>query len=218
VCHFETALYRHWNERTGQSIRLAILEELQDASDIVLVDLGKLGDILVGEEFLQVCGLGRVAPQDVKDRACLEDAGDLVAGEEHRDLSLGRLNPLRQFALGVGIGSIHFIQDQTQRLGIVAQERRDASRVLTGLHKGLHIRKTADGLTCVEFQDFELTGSRGSQSQRGFADARRSVQKHDLGIRRRLKVRSQAILHLRVSDDLLQHFGASGFAPHGLSS
>jgi hypothetical protein len=218
VCHFETALYGHRDKWRRQGIRLSVLKELQDAPNVVFVDLGETGNVVLGKENLQVGGFGWIAPQDLKHGSRLEDTRDLVAGQKHRNSPLGRLDPVGKLALGVGIRTVHFVQDKAQRLGVIAKQRGNASGVLTGLYKGLHICKTADGLTCIEFQNFELTRTCGGKSKSGLADTRWSVQEQDSGIRGCPKVGPQTVFHLGVSNHLLQDFGTTRFAPHGLSS
>jgi hypothetical protein len=109
VCHFETALYRHWDKGCREHIRLAVLKGLKDASDVMLVSLGQFGNVVLGEQTLEVGWLGRIAPQEFKHGAGLEDARDLIAGENHRDSPLRGLNPLGQLALSMRVGSVHFV-------------------------------------------------------------------------------------------------------------
>jgi hypothetical protein len=85
------------------------LKGLKDASDVVLVSLGQFGNVVLGEQTLEVGWLGRIAPQEFKHGAGLEDARDLIAGENHRDSPLRGLNPLGQLALSMRVGSVHFV-------------------------------------------------------------------------------------------------------------
>jgi hypothetical protein len=85
------------------------LKGLKDATDIVLVSLGQLGNVVVGEQTLEVGRLGRIAPQEFKHGTGFEDARNLIAGENHWDSPLRRLNPLGKFALSMRVGPVHFV-------------------------------------------------------------------------------------------------------------
>jgi hypothetical protein len=107
------------------------LQILQDATNIVLEPLGQFGDVLVRKQRHKIPGLGRITPQDFDGLLSLEDAGYLVARQEHRNPTTVSRHPFNQLLLCMGVRPIHFIEKQAERLGIVAHQGRNATSVLT---------------------------------------------------------------------------------------
>jgi hypothetical protein len=148
----------------------------------------------------------------------LEDTRNLIAGQNHRDFALRRPNPLGKFALSVRVRTIHFIQHQTQGLRVIPKQGCDASCVTTRLNQGFDIRKTADGLTRIDFKNLEATRPHCRQRKCGLADSRRTMKKQNIGIWGSPKIGTKTVLHLGMSHHLFEDFGSPSFTPHALSS
>jgi hypothetical protein len=77
----------------------------------VLEVLGKFGDIPIGKEGLQIDCLGRVTANNVDSLGLFEGAGNFVARQKNRKSSVGTHHPLCEFALGMRIRSVDFVQN-----------------------------------------------------------------------------------------------------------
>jgi hypothetical protein len=89
--------------------RLPILKELKHPPNVVLESLRKCMDILIRKEGKEVRRLGRIAPHKFDRVSPLEDARDLIARHQNRELPLRAFHPLRELPLRMRIGSIDFI-------------------------------------------------------------------------------------------------------------
>jgi len=84
---------------------------------------GKFRNIAMGKQRLKVVCLGRIATNHVDALFLFEGTWDFVAGQKNRKSTLWGGHPLGKFALGMGIRSIDFIQNQTHGFLIVANQR-----------------------------------------------------------------------------------------------
>jgi hypothetical protein len=69
----------------------------------VLEALGKRMDILIGKEGNEIGWLGRITPHELDRLSPLEDARDLIARHQNRELPLRAFHPLRELALGMRV-------------------------------------------------------------------------------------------------------------------
>jgi hypothetical protein len=101
VCDFGTAFHRRNCGR--QEVGIPILKELHHSPNIVLESFRKLLNILVRKQLLKVGRLGWITPKDFYFIATFQDAGDFIAGHNHRNLAGGTGNPLGNLSLCVGV-------------------------------------------------------------------------------------------------------------------
>jgi hypothetical protein len=71
-------------------------------------------DIVSREQSRDVCGLRRITANKLNGVFPLEDAGNLIAGHQNRNPTRRTAHPLGELSLGMGVGAVHFIQNQTQ--------------------------------------------------------------------------------------------------------
>jgi hypothetical protein len=122
------------------------LKKLQNAADIVLEPFRKCSDIMFGKQWLEIGWTRRKTPNNLDVLFSLEHSWNLVAGQKHREFPIRRCNPFRKFALGMWIGPINFIQNQTHGHFVSSKEGRNTSCMPTGLRELLDVRKAAHGL------------------------------------------------------------------------
>jgi hypothetical protein len=175
-------------------------------------------DILIRKEGKEVRRLWRIAPHKFDRVSPLEDARDLIARHQNRELPLRAFHPLRELPLRMRIGSIDFIQDQTQMSRISSKEGCDTSRMGTGFRKGLNVGKTAKRLRGIEFECFKVTCPCARKCNRRLPDARRTMEQEHLRIGRTPKILSDTSLHVAVSNNPVEAVRAACFAPHALAS
>ena len=166
------------------------------------------------EESRKVCRLRRVTPQQLDGVLSLEDTWHLVTGEQHGDLAGRCRQPLHKLALGVRVGSVHFIQHQTHRHLVSSKEGRNTACILTRLGQRLNIRKTTEGSRGIQLKCLESTGPRGRKRKRCLPNSRRAMEKEGLGVRRTLEIGAQTCLDLRMSDNAIKELRAFCFTPH----
>ena len=109
---------------------------------------------------------------------------------------------------------IHFIETQAQRCRVSTKEGRDAPGVLTGLREGFNIGKASKRLGCVQLQGFESTRPGGGKHERGLSNSRRTMQEKHGSIGWGSKIGLKALLHIGMSNHLIETLGTPGFAPH----
>jgi hypothetical protein len=202
----------------GKCIRLSILKILKDAPDVVFEPFGQCRNILPREQRYQICRLWRITTEEFNCLFSLKHSRYLVTGQEDGHFSALGSKPLNQFPLRVRVSTIYFIQNKTHRHLVSSKEGRNTACVLAGLGETFNVRKTTELARCVQFEKVEPTGLCGCENQSGFSDTGWTVKKQALGVRGRLEIRLESGLDLGVSGDVLKDLGASGFAPHALSS
>jgi hypothetical protein len=79
------------------------LQKLQNPSNVVFEALCQFRDILIRKQDLDVCGLGRITPNNVYIVLVLECARDFVARHKHWDTTFVSDHPLGKFALSMGV-------------------------------------------------------------------------------------------------------------------
>ena len=201
-----------------EDIRLSVLKVLEDAPHIMLEPLGQRRNILSRKERDQVHRLGRITPEQLNGLFSLEDSGDLVTREQDGHLASRGPKPVNKLPLGMRVRSIHFIQNKTHRHLVSSKEGRNTACVLAGLGQGLDVCKTAQLAGCVQFKKVEPTRLGSCEDKGSLPDTRRAVKKQALRVRWSLEIGLETGLDLCVSGDVLKDLGASGFAPHALSS
>jgi hypothetical protein len=85
--------------------------------------LGQPNHIILWEQRLNVSRFRGITPDDLNGRFLFECPWNLIARENHGKLAIWVPHPFRKSALGMGIGPINFIQNQTQGRLIVANQR-----------------------------------------------------------------------------------------------
>ena len=165
----------------------------------MLEPFGQLLNVFPREQFLKVCWFRRVTAQDFYFLPSFQHPWNFIACHNYRHFAGRTSNPFRNFTLGMRVGSINLIQYQTQRHLVSSKEGRNTSGMLTGLRQSLNIGKTAHGLRCINFQDFESTGPRSSQSDGCLSNPWRAMQQNGVRKRRRSKVGLESRLDIHMS-------------------
>jgi hypothetical protein len=96
--------------RAGRKcIRLPILHGLKHTTNIMTESLCESSCILPGEESREIRWLRRITPDDLNGLLALKDSGDLIAGQENRDLARSGGQPFHELPLGMWVRSVDFI-------------------------------------------------------------------------------------------------------------
>ena len=137
-----------------------------------------------------------------------------IARTNHRNRAGTFGQPLGQLPLGMGIRTIHFIQNQAHGFVIASQQRRHAHSTATAVFEGFDILLRTHRKTRINLRDFLAFGTGSCQGQRGLANAGGSHKHNRRSLGRLAKIGTQPLFDIGMSDDFIQTGRSPSLGPH----